>query len=609
MCGIIGKIGESNVTPDLIEGLKKLEYRGYDSAGIAVETEDGIKRLRAMGKISNLEQRLDDTPLAGFAGIGHTRWATHGEPAQRNAHPHKSPCGKFTVVHNGIIENAGEIKRTLLPADSVFTSETDTEVVAHLLTKYYTGDPVAALSKTIAALKGSYALGILCADFPKTVFAAAFGSPLIAAKGKDGMYISSDAGAVAAQAETIYKVENRQIAVLTETEIRFYDENGAAIEKAPVTLNVDALQMDKGGYEHYMLYEIMQQPAAVRQTILPLIKDGKIVPEGSGLDESFIRNDLREIVIVACGSAYHTGLAAKCLFETYARVPCRAEIASEFRYADPVIDEHTLTVFVSQSGETADTLAALRLSKEKGAKVLSIVNVAGSAIATESDGVIYTKAGREIAVATTKAYSAQLSVFYALAIFVAALKGKITGEEEKALVHALASLPDKIQETIDKTEEAAKALATKIYSRGDMFFIGRQLDNAAATEASLKMKEISYLNSQAYAAGELKHGTISLVEPGTPVIAIAAEPAIAAKTHSNVCEVKARGAFTVAVTTEKQAPVFADSDLVITVPDVHDWFTCSLTVVPMQLLSYYTAKNRGCDIDKPKNLAKSVTVE
>ena len=609
MCGIIGAICETNVTPLLIEGLKKLEYRGYDSAGVAVETAEGLKRVRAEGKIAALEQKLDETPLSGFAGVGHTRWATHGAPAERNAHPHKSPCGRFLVVHNGIIENAAEIKRSLLPAGSVFESETDTETAAHLLTKFYDGDPVAAIARTLSVMEGSFALGVLCADFPDTLFAAAFGSPLVAALGKDGAYIASDAGALPEAPEEIYSLKDREIVSLTRGSLRFYNEKGEAIEKTPAQVRVQALSVDKGGYEHHMLHEIHQQPEAVRATLAGLLGPEGIDLSGSGLTEDFIKNELERIVIVACGSAYHTGLCAKRLFEGKARIPCSAEIASEFRYADPVIDRHTLAIFVSQSGETADTLAALRLCKEKGAKALSIVNVALSAIAAESEGVILTQAGREIAVATTKAYSAQLSVFYALAIRFAALRGAIGSTEEKALTHALAELPERIAEAIDSTKQTAETLAGRLFEAKDMFFIGRQLDEAAAAEASLKMKEISYLNSQAYAAGELKHGTISLVEPGTPVIVLAMQDAISAKTRANLAEVKARGAFTVAVTTRALAPAFAEADEVIVLPDVCQWFTCSLAVVPMQLLSYYTAKRRGCSIDQPKNLAKSVTVE
>lgn len=605
MCGIIGKAGVGNVTPELLEGLGKLEYRGYDSAGIAVLRDGRPARVRAVGKIANLRDALDKVPLEANVGVGHTRWATHGAPSEANAHPHNSPDGKFTLVHNGIIENADALKRTVLAGDEVWESETDTEVVAHLLQKFYTGDVVKALAETQKHLKGSYALGILCADYPDTIFAAALGSPLIAASVEDGSCIASDVGAIGGTLSQVYKIENREICALTQNEIRFYTPDGEPCEKATVTVVPDALSMDKGGYEHYMLYEIMQQPSAVRKTLEPLLAGDFDL----GFDDAFVRDGLKEIRVVACGSAYHTGLAAQLLFERFCRVPCRAEIASEFRYADPVVDAGTLTIFVSQSGETADTLAALRLAKERGAKVLSIVNVRGSAIASESDAVIYTNAGREIAVATTKAYSAQLAVFYALAVRFAAARGTIDGARRAELTHELAALPDKIQEAIDRAEAPARKLAESMAATQDIFFIGRRLDFAASMEASLKMKEISYINSQAYAAGELKHGTISLVEEGTPVVSIAMDGGMSDKTHSNMSEVRARGALTIAVTGDKNADAFADADVLLTMPDTDEWFTCSLAVVPMQLLSYYTAKNRGCDIDKPKNLAKSVTVE
>ncbi|MBQ7687696.1 MAG: glutamine--fructose-6-phosphate transaminase (isomerizing) [Clostridia bacterium] len=608
MCGIIGKIGEENVVPALVDGLKKLEYRGYDSSGVAVETAAGLDRVRSVGKIRNLEQALEDRPLSAKAGIGHTRWATHGKPSEANAHPHYSPDAKFAVVHNGIIENADEIKAKILPPDAKFASETDTEVIAHLLQKFYTGDPVQAIAETEKRLRGSYALAILCTDHPETLFAAACGSPLIAAKCADGLYVSSDVGTLS-QPQTVYRLRQKEIAMLQNDTIRLFDETGAPIRKEPEKISADAILTDKGDYEHYMLFEIMQQPEAVRRTLIPLLQNGETSLEAYGLSEDFIKNDLQNIEIVACGSAYHTGLAAARLFEELAKIPCRAQIASEFRYAEPVIGEHTLTVFVSQSGETADTLAALRLSKAKHAKILSIVNVAGSAIATESDCVIPTKAGREIAVATTKAYSAQLAVFYALAVRTAFLRGAISADEQAKLVHELGLLPDKIEETLQRVLPDVKKLADEIADRSDMFFIGRQMDFAAATEGSLKMKEISYLNSQAYAAGELKHGTISLIEDGTPVIAVAADEKITDKTVSNICEVKARGALTVAVTTDALKDRFSQTDRLITVPETNRMFSCSLTVVPLQLLSYYTAKNRGCDIDKPKNLAKSVTVE
>ncbi|MBQ6419596.1 MAG: glutamine--fructose-6-phosphate transaminase (isomerizing) [Clostridia bacterium] len=608
MCGIIGTIGDRNIVPALIGGLRQLEYRGYDSAGVAAITQaHTLARVRTEGKIASLDEKVTAAKLEAPIGIGHTRWATHGAPVERNAHPHFSPDGRFAVVHNGIIENASEIKSTLLKG-GVFASDTDTEVIAHLLQLYYTGDVVQAIRDTCRRLRGAWALAILCLDTPDTLYGAASGSPLLAAKGENGVYLASDAIAIREKAVGC-RLHKGEICALDRDALRFFDAEGKPVfkELAPVSANEN--DTDKGVYAHHMLHEIMQQPDAVGRTLSPLIEDGRVVIDDGVLSADFVKNGLREIKIVACGSAYHTGMTGAMLFERLSRVSARAEIASEFRYASPLIDEGTLAIFVSQSGETADTLAALRLAKERGAKILSIVNVPGSAIASESDCVIHTKAGREIAVATTKAYSAQLSVFYALAIRLASLKGEIDEETARRLAHELAALPDRIAETIEVSVAPAKALAEQIYARPDMFFIGRQLDFATATEGSLKMKEISYLNSQAYAAGELKHGTISLVEPGTPVIAVATDPAVAAKTQSNVCEVKARGAKSVAVVTRSLAPAFADADVVFTVPDTSPYFAGSLAVLPLQLLSYYTALKRGCDIDQPKNLAKSVTVE
>ncbi len=610
MCGIIGKAGDGNVIPDIINGLKKLEYRGYDSAGIAVLGENGYSSVKTAGKVDALSEAVTACRCApGDTGIGHTRWATHGAPTDRNAHPHFSPDGKFSVVHNGIIENASELKKSVLPEDEVYASETDTEVAAHLLAFYYQGDVIEAVSKTVNALKGSFALGILCSDCPETLFAAACASPLFAAKGQSGTFIASDMGAVGEDAKEIYKLTNREIARLTKDDIAFFDADGKPIVKNTVSVQVGKLSLEKGGFEHYMLYEIMQQPDAVRDTILPLIKDGHIIRHEGFPEREFVRERLNKIRIIACGSAYHTGLVAASLIEQYCGVDCRAEVASEFRYSAALIDENTLTVFISQSGETADTLAALRLAKEKGAKTLAIVNIEGSAIATESDAVVFTRAGRETAVATTKAYSAQLAELYALTLYLAREKGTMTEEQEGAYTAELLRLPEKIRLTTETVSETVTELAAMLAKKEDMFFIGRLLDSAAAMEGSLKMKEISYINSQAYAAGELKHGTISLVEEGTPVIALATQEDVFTKTVANLYEVKARGAYTILITEEKFLNREFAADKVIAVPDTADPFAVSLAVVPMQLLSYYTAKNRGCDIDKPKNLAKSVTVE
>ena len=610
MCGIIGKAGDENVIPDIINGLKKLEYRGYDSAGIAVLGENGYSSVKTAGKVDALSEAVSACRCApGETGIGHTRWATHGAPTDKNAHPHFSPDGKFAVVHNGIIENASELKKTVLSADEVYASETDTEVAAHLISFYYKGDPIEAISKTVNVMKGSFALGVLCSDFPETLFAAAYASPLFAAKGKSGTFIASDMGAVGEDTEQIYKLSRREIAKLTKDSIEFFSADGAPIVKNTVNVQVGKLGLEKGGFEHYMLYEIMQQPDAVRDTLAPLIKDGHIIRHEGFPDGAFVRDRLNRIRIIACGSAYHTGLVASSLIEQYCGIDCRAEVASEFRYSAALIDGNTLTVFISQSGETADTLAALRLAKEKGAKTLAIVNIEGSAIATESDAVVFTRAGREVAVATTKAYSAQLAALYALTLYLAREKGAMTAAQEGAFTEELLKLPEKIRLTTETVSEAVTELAALLAGHEDMFFIGRLLDSAAAMEGSLKMKEISYINSQAYAAGELKHGTISLIEEGTPVIALATQDDVFTKTAANLCEVKARGAYTILITEERFLSREFEADRVIAVPDTADPFAVSLAVVPMQLLSYYTAKNRGCDIDKPKNLAKSVTVE
>lgn len=609
MCGIIGRVGSDNAVPYILKGLECLEYRGYDSAGIAVFDEKGIiASSKTVGRLAGLREDTERDNLNGFVGIGHTRWATHGGPSESNAHPHFSHDRKFAIVHNGIIENSNELADTELEG-ICYNSETDTEKVVHLLSKHYNGNVVETISKVTSLLKGSYALGILCTDYPDTIFSTAMSSPMVAAKTADCGFICSDAGAISAYVNEYYPVKNGEICVLNEQKIEFYGKDGQSIEKTAVKIEVGELTADKQGYEHYMMLEMLQQPNAVRDTILPLIKNNGICLGDVDITDDYIKNELREVVIVACGSAYHAGVVGKTLIESMGNIRATAEIASEFRYADPLIDEHTLAVFISQSGETADTLAALRLAKQKGAKVLSIVNVSGSAIANESDNVIYTRAGREVAVATTKAYSAQLAVLYALAIRLAKGNGKITSEEEKRMTYELASLPHKIQMTIERNIEKAETYADSFAKATDIYFIGRRLDYAASLEASLKMKEISYIHSESYAAGELKHGTLSLVDPGVPVVALAADGEIFGKTYSNICEVMARGAEMLVVTTEKNKALVAEFENTFIVPDTLPQFTVSLQIVPLQLLSYYTAKKKGCDIDKPKNLAKSVTVE
>lgn len=608
MCGIIGKSGVGNVVPELINGLKNLEYRGYDSSGIAVIDGKRLRRFRASGRIAELEKELSVFDPEGQVGIGHTRWATHGSPTKENAHPHISPNGKWALVHNGIIENADEIKNGILKGDE-FSSQTDTEVAVHLLEKYYKGDPVKAIVCACGHIKGSYAFGILCEDFPDTVFATASASPLVAVKGEKGCYIASDLCAVKDKTDVVYKLTDGEICSVKSQEINFFGSDGKPIEKTAEKLRIESQDLDKGDYEHFMIKEIMQQPQAVKKTVESLISNGKTVLPDVCVTNGFFKNELKEIVIVACGSAYHTGLAVKNMFEQVCKLPCNVQIASEFRYSEPLIGKNTLAVFISQSGETADTLAALRLAKKSGAKTVSVVNVKGSAIASESDSVIYTEAGREIAVATTKAYSAQLTALYVLGVYIAKQRCTITSQKEKAYVEELLKLPEKISETLEAVNEDVKQLAKEIYKSHDVFYIGRLSDFATASEGSLKMKEISYINSQVYAAGELKHGTVSLINEGTPVVAVLGTDSIFFKTLNNMAEVSARGGKVIAVTDGSLKNSITDADEVISVSTTLTEFRGSLLVLPLQLLSYYTAKLRGCDIDKPKNLAKSVTVE
>ena len=609
MCGIIGKVGTEDVVPHIITGLKKLEYRGYDSGGIAFFDNDQIKRLRSVGKISQLEKLVNKEKNQGFTGIGHTRWATHGKPTENNAHPHKSANGVFYIVHNGIIENSEEIKKTLLSENIVYESHTDSEIFAHLLEKFYNGDPVSAIAKALAVLKGSYAFGILCKDFPNTVFGASSGSPLVAMKSETGCCIVSDIGAVTEKATEVFRVCDGEICKITNNTISFFDLVGEKVNKYSERTKSSAEAFDKGEYKHFMLKEIEEQPEAVQKTIESLVTFGSIALPDVTLDEEFIKEKLQNIVIVACGSAYHTGLVAKHIAEELAGISCVVEIASEFRYSQPLVNENTLVIFVSQSGETADTLASLRLAKYCGAQILSIVNVKGSVIARESENVIFTEAGREIAVATTKAYSAQLVAFYALGIYLGRVRGNITDEQEERFVCELLQLPQKIEETLRLVDGKAKEIAQILCTQRDVFFIGRLTDYATACEGALKLKEISYINAQSYAAGELKHGTISLIENETPVIAIAGESKIFSKTISNICEVEARGGKVIVITDKAKETLVAKGRSVIAVPDTISQFRSSLLVVPLQLISYYTALYLNRDIDKPKNLAKSVTVE
>ncbi len=610
MCGIVGYIGNNKAVPYLLNGLHKLEYRGYDSAGIAVAENGKIKVTKSAGRIANLEKKLQEKePYTADVGIGHTRWATHGEPSDVNSHPHSSAGEKFCLVHNGIIENFQSLKASLEKEGVIFLSQTDTETAVALLEKNYSGDVILALSKTMKQLEGSFALAIICEDEPEKIFCARRSSPLVMGKSDEGNFIASDVTAMLKYTNNVYKLGDDEIAVVTKDSIDFYNINCKKLKKESEQISWSIEDAEKGGYDHFMLKEIMEQPKAVAETVLPRIKNRKeIVLDTVKLSEEELKN-IDKIYIVACGSAYHVGVIGKYILEKMTRISAEADIASEFRYRNPILDEKKLVVIISQSGETADTLAALRLAKENGAKTLSIVNVVGSSIANESEAVLYTYAGPEIAVATTKAYSAQLSVIYLLSAFIAAKLGKLDKEGLEAFISDLENMPGQIQAVLESSFDEMEKLADLFLETEHAYFIGRNLDYAGAMEASLKMKEISYLHSEAYGAGELKHGTISLIEPKTVVVALCCNDEIFAKTISNIKEVRARGAAVIAVTTEKHKNEILDVDFVVSVPDARAELLPSLEVIPMQLLSYYTAKKRGCDIDKPRNLAKSVTVE
>ncbi len=608
MCGIVGYIGGDPAAPFLLQGLEKLEYRGYDSAGVAVYDGTSLRVVKAKGRLQVLKGLIHDgKDVPGTVGIGHTRWATHGAPSDINSHPQVSDSGKFAVVHNGIIENYLALKQHLIRRGVSFVSETDTEVVAQLLEYYYKGDIMDAVIKVLQKVEGSYALGIICADKPDQLVAVRKDSPLIIGLGQEENFIASDVPAILSRTRDIYRLNDNEIAIIQREGVRIYDMDKELIPKEPVHVEWDVTAAEKGGYEHFMAKEIMEQPKAVRDTISPRIKDGRIVLDNITLTADQLKT-FRKIFIVACGSAYHVGMVAKYVLEKMTRIPVEVDVASEFRYREPIIDEKVLVLVISQSGETADTLAAMREAKRLGARTLSIVNVVGSSIANESDDVIYTWAGPEIAVATTKAYSTQLAVVYLLAIYMADLLGCLTAEEYAAYLTELQALPDKIEKILQNRENI-QYLASQHFNAKDVFFIGRNLDYAMSLEGSLKLKEISYIHSDAYAAGELKHGTISLVEDGTLVIALATHQNLFDKMMSNVKEVKARGAVVLGMTTENNTQIEQVTDHVFYIPQTCDVMLPSLTVIPLQLFAYYVASMKGCDIDKPRNLAKSVTVE
>ena len=609
MCGIVGYIGEEQAAPVLLEGLKRLEYRGYDSAGVAVYTGSGVQVVKSKGRLAVLEGILDQgEKLPGRVGIGHTRWATHGAPSDVNSHPQVSDGGLFAVVHNGIIENYLELKNHLKRRGVAFASDTDTEVVAQLLEYYYQGDVLDAIRQAIQRVEGSYALGVICAHCPEKVFAVRKDSPLIVGLGQGENFIASDVTAVLSHTRTICRLNDQEIAVLEQDGVRFYDRDLEPVEKTPEQVEWDVAAAEKSGYEHFMLKEIFEQPEALRKTISPRIRDGRVSLDGISLTREQIEG-LSWVYIVACGTSYHVGAVAKYAFEKLLRLPIETDVASEFRYRDPVMDERSLVIIISQSGETADTLAALREAKRQGARTLAIVNVVGSTIANEADDVLYTWAGPEIAVASTKAYSTQLAVVYLIALYMAQELEALPPQELEASLKALEALPDQAEQCLSH-KETIQYFASQYFNAKDIYFIGRNVDYAASLEASLKLKEISYIHSEAYTGGELKHGPISLIEEGTLVIAICTYRRLFDKMMANIKEVKARGAVVLGITTEDLRERLAqETDCQFCVPATLDFMLPSMSILPLQLFAYYAAGMKGCDIDKPRNLAKSVTVE
>lgn len=608
MCGIVGYIGKRQAAPIILEGLSRLEYRGYDSAGIAVFDGDKINISKAAGRLKILEEMTHNgETLKGFVGIGHTRWATHGVPSTINAHPHYNREETIAVVHNGIIENYIALRKMLKEKGYEMVSDTDTEVVAHLIDYYYKGNPLEAITKVLHRVEGSYALGVIFSEHPDQLFAARKDSPLIVGQNEEGCFIASDVPAILKYTRQVTYVDNQEIVRLRGDHMHFYTVDEEEIKKESVTIEWDSKAAEKGGYEHFMLKEMYEQPKGVADTLLPRLKDGEVVIDELNMtDEELL--SVKKIYIVACGSAYHVGVTGKYVLENLARISVEVDLASEFRYRNPVLEEGAMVIVVSQSGETADTLAALRESQKRGFKVLGIVNVVGSSIAREADSVLYTWAGPEIAVATTKAYSTQLIALYLLALKFARIRKTVEDKVFAGLLEDLKKLPDQIELLLSNKNHIQK-FANRYIGAKDIFFIGRGIDYAISLEGSLKLKEISYIHSEAYAAGELKHGTISLIEEGTLVAAVATQPELFAKTISNMVEVKARGAFVLAVTNEGNMEIEKAADYVIYIPETNPCFANSLAIIPLQLFGYYVAVGKGCDVDKPRNLAKSVTVE
>ena len=612
MCGIVGFTGAHQAAPILLDGLSKLEYRGYDSSGIAVR--DGLKDtevLKAKGRLKILKEKTNEgKSVKGTCGIGHTRWATHGEPSEDNAHPHVSDDGNVVAVHNGIIENYQELKEKLVRNGYTFYSETDTEIAVKLVDYYYKkyeGNPVDAINHAIIRIRGSYALVMMFKEYPEEIYVARKDSPMILGVADGESYIASDVPAILKYTRNVYYIGNLEMARVRKGEITFYNLDGDEIEKEQKIIEWDAEAAEKGGYEHFMMKEIHEQPKVVADTLNSVLKDGVVDLSGVGLSAEEIKN-ISEIQIVACGSAYHVGMVGQYVIEDLARIPVRVELASEFRYRNPILDKNTLVIIVSQSGETADSLAALREAKLRGIKTLGIVNVVGSSIAREADNVFYTLAGPEISVATTKAYSTQLIAMYTLAVQFAKVRGQISDEQYTGYIEEMQTLPDKIRRILED-KERIQWFASKQMNARDVFFVGRGIDYAICMEGSLKMKEISYIHSEAYAAGELKHGTISLIEDGTLVIGVLTQSALFEKMVSNMVECKSRGAYLMGLTTTGNYNIEESADFTVYIPETDEHFATSLAVIPLQLMGYYVSVAKGLDVDKPRNLAKSVTVE
>lgn len=608
MCGIVGYIGKNQAAPIILDGLEKLEYRGYDSAGIAVYDGAQIQIRKTVGRLKALvELTHGGEMMPGKLGIGHTRWATHGAPTDTNSHPHYNAEETIAVVHNGIIENYIKLRNKLENKGYKFVSETDTEVLAHLLDYYYKGNPLEAITKVMHRVEGSYALGVVFAEHPDRIFAVRKASPLIVGQGEDGCFIASDVPAILKYTRNVYFMENQEVACLQESNLIFYSVDEEVIQKEAVTIEWDAEAAEKGGYEHFMLKEMYEQPKVLEETLRKCISGGDIQIEELKMTEEDLHR-ISKIYIVACGSSYHAGVTGKYVIENIARVPVEVDLASEFRYRDPIIDENALVIVISQSGETADSLAAMADMHAKGVKVMGIVNVVGSSIARDADYIMYTWAGPEIAVATTKAYSAQLMALYLFAMKLGRSKGVLAQEDFAEMLKDLKLLPQQVEFLLSNQRKIQK-FANRYIAARSIFFIGRGIDYAISLEGSLKLKEISYIHSEAYAAGELKHGTISLIEEGTLVACVATQEHLYQKTISNMVEVKARGAFVLAVTNEGNYDMQKSADYVIYIPKTNRYFTNTLAIIPLQLFGYYVAVGKGCDVDKPRNLAKSVTVE